>query len=121
MDSREMPRLDRRAGNARRVGYADPRASDLVIHRMPGNHIRWLQQVADGPLAARVGLDMTPVRFVALAAVTQRPRIDQARLSAPIGYDRATIGGAIDRLEARARGSYRAGALRTALPQDPRA
>ena len=44
---------------------------------------------------------MTPVQFAALAAVAQQPRIDQARLSALIGYDRATIGGVIGRLESR--------------------
>jgi DNA-binding MarR family transcriptional regulator len=85
----------------RRVSYADPRASDLVIHHMPGHFIRRLQQVAVKLFFARVGLDMTPVQFAALAAVAQRPRIDQARLSALIGYDRATIGGVIDRLESR--------------------
>ena len=98
-----MPRLDakRRATSARHVSYADLRASDLVIHHMPGHFIRRLQQVAVSLFADRVGLEMTPVQFAALAAVAQRPRIDQARLSALIGYDRATIGGVIDRLEAR--------------------
>ena len=98
-----MPRLDakHRATSARRVSYADLRASDLVIHPMPGHFIRRLQQVAVSLFADRVGLEMTPVQFAALAAVAQRPRIDQARLSALIGYDRATIGGVIDRLEAR--------------------
>jgi DNA-binding MarR family transcriptional regulator len=87
--------------DARNVSYADPRASDLIIHHMPGHFIRRLQQVAVKLFVARVGLDMTPVQFAALAAVAQRPRIDQATLSALIGYDRATIGGVIDRLEFR--------------------
>ncbi|MEP6997387.1 MAG: MarR family transcriptional regulator [Betaproteobacteria bacterium] len=68
---------------------------------MPGHFIRRLQQVAVRLFVARVGLDMTPVQFAALAAAAQRPRIDQARLSALIGYDRATIGGVIGRLESR--------------------
>jgi len=85
----------------RNVSYADPRVSDVSIHHMPGHFIRRLQQVAVKLFFARVGLDMTPVQFAALAAVAQRPRIDQAALSALIGYDRATIGGVIDRLEAR--------------------
>jgi DNA-binding MarR family transcriptional regulator len=99
-----MPRLNApqvSVTDAGNVSYADPRASDLVIHHMPGHFIRRLQQVAVKLFFARVGLDMTPVQFAALAAVAQRPRIDQARLSALIGYDRATIGGVIDRLEAR--------------------
>jgi DNA-binding MarR family transcriptional regulator len=89
------------ATDAGNVSYADPRASDLIIHHMPGHFIRRLQQVAVKLFFDRVGLDMTPVQFAALAAVAQRPRIDQARLSALIGYDRATIGGVIGRLEAR--------------------
>lgn len=83
------------------VSYADLRRSDLIIHHMPGHLIRRLQQVAVSLFFARVGLDMTPVQFAALAAVAQRQRIDQARLSALIGYDRATIGGVIDRLESK--------------------
>ena len=99
-----MPRLNAPQAsvtNAGNVSYADPRASDLIIHHMPGHFIRRLQQVAVKLFFARVGLDMTPVQFAALAAVAQRPRIDQARLSALIGYDRATIGGVIGRLESR--------------------
>ena len=75
-----MPRLSARpAGmDARNVSYAELRASDLVIHHMPGHFIRRLQQVAVKLFFARVGIDMTPVQFAALAAVAQRPRIDQA-------------------------------------------
>jgi len=98
-----MPGLNPPQGSAtsRNVSYADPRASDLVIHHMPGHFIRRLQQVAVKLFFARVGLDMTPVQFAALAAVAHQPRIDQARLSDLIGYDRATIGGVIGRLESR--------------------
>ena len=99
-----MPRLNASQApvtDAGNVSYADPRASDLIIHHMPGHFIRRLQQVAVKLFFARVGLDMTPVQFAALAAVAQHPRIDQARLSALIGYDRATIGGVIGRLESK--------------------
>ncbi len=68
---------------------------------MPGHFIRRLQQVAVKLFFVEVGLAMTPVQFAALATVAQRPRIDQAALSALIGYDRATIGGVIDRLESK--------------------
>jgi DNA-binding MarR family transcriptional regulator len=83
------------------ISYADPRRSDLVIHHMPGHFIRRLQQVAVRLFAEKVGFDLTPVQFAALVAAARRPRIDQATLSALIGYDRATIGGVIDRLESR--------------------
>jgi DNA-binding MarR family transcriptional regulator len=87
--------------NAPGISYADPRRSDLVIHHMPGHFIRRLQQVAVRLFAEKVGFDLTPVQFAALVAAARRPRIDQATLSALIGYDRATIGGVIDRLESR--------------------
>jgi DNA-binding MarR family transcriptional regulator len=60
--------------------YADAAASDLPLHRMPGHHIRRLQQVAVRLFAEEAG-------------------VGQAQLAALIGYDRATIGGVIDRLE----------------------
>ena len=99
-----MPRLRLARASAigtRRVKYADPSDSDLIIHHMPGHLIRRLQQVAVRLFFVRTGLALTPVQFAALAAVAQRPRIDQATLSALIGYDRATIGGVIDRLESK--------------------
>ena len=103
LEGRELPRLisPPPATDSRKISYADLRASDLVIHHMPGHFIRRLQQVAVKLFFARVGIDLTPVQFAALAAAAHRPRIDQAALSALIGYDRATIGGVIDRLEAR--------------------
>lgn len=45
------------------------------------------------------GLDLTSVQFAALDAIAKEPGIDQASLAATIGFDRATIGGVIDRLE----------------------
>lgn len=45
------------------------------------------------------GFDLTSVQFAALDCVAQHPGIDQASLAATIGFDRATIGGVIDRLE----------------------
>lgn len=87
--------------DARKVSHADLRRSDLIIHHMPGHLIRRLQQVAVKLFFVRVGIALTPVQFAALAALAQRRRIDQATLSALIGYDRATIGGVIDRLESK--------------------
>jgi DNA-binding MarR family transcriptional regulator len=79
--------------------YADAAASDLPLHRMPGHHIRRLQQVAVRLFAEEAGVDLTPVQYAALFAIAQRPGVGQAQLAALIGYDRATIGGVIDRLE----------------------
>ena len=79
--------------------YADAAASDLPLHRMPGHHIRRLQQVAVRLFAEEAGGDLTPVQYAALFAIAQRPGVGQAQLAALIGYDRATIGGVIDRLE----------------------
>jgi DNA-binding MarR family transcriptional regulator len=45
------------------------------------------------------GFDLTPVQFAALDAVQAHPDTDQARIAEMIAYDRATIGGVIDRLE----------------------
>ena len=79
--------------------YADAAASDLPLHRMPGHHIRRLQQVAVRLFSEEAGADLTPVQYAALFAISQRPGVGQAQLAALIGYDRATIGGVIDRLE----------------------
>lgn len=68
---------------------------------MPGHYVRRLQQLAVRLFAQHVAHDITPVQFAALVAADEHPRLDQGRLSALIGYDRATIGGVIDRLEAK--------------------
>jgi len=84
------------------VAPAGWRSGDLPIHGMPGHYIRRLQQVAVALFAQKVvGIDITPVQFAALAALRQRRTLDQAALAALIGYDRATIGGVVDRLEAK--------------------
>ena len=45
------------------------------------------------------GLDLTSVQFAAMMAISDAPGCDQASVAATIAYDRATIGGVIDRLE----------------------
>ena len=44
---------------------------------------------------------ITPVQYAALHAVSVAPGIDQRTLARTIGLDASTIGGVIDRLEAR--------------------
>ena len=77
-------------------------ADELPLHHMPGHLIRRLQQLAVALFAAHVdGVDITPVQFAALCALRRTRSLDQAALAALIGYDRATIGGVVDRLEAK--------------------
>ena len=45
------------------------------------------------------GFDLTSVQFAALDAIQAHPASDQASIAELIAYDRATIGGVIDRLE----------------------
>ena len=69
---------------------------------MPGHIIRRMNQLSTHVFAVRMqeaGLDLTPVQFAALDAIVAHPGLDQASIAAKIAYDRATIGGVIDRLE----------------------
>jgi DNA-binding MarR family transcriptional regulator len=80
-------------------------AARLAMERMPGHYIRRLQQVAVRLFMEEAGPDFTPVQFASLVAIAQFQNngksLGQAELAAHIGYDRATIGGVIDRLEAK--------------------
>jgi DNA-binding MarR family transcriptional regulator len=69
---------------------------------MAGHLIRRLHQQSTQVFQAQMqaaGFDLTSVQFAALDAIAQHSGIDQATLAATIGFDRATIGGVIDRLE----------------------
>lgn len=69
---------------------------------MAGHLIRRLNQHSTQVFGDRVqdiGFDLTPVQFAAMNAIGAHPGIDQAGIAAKIAYDRATIGGVIDRLE----------------------
>ena len=68
---------------------------------MAGHLIRRLHQQATQVFVQRTqaaGFDLTPVQFASLDAIHAHPATDQARLAEMIAYDRATIGGVIDRL-----------------------
>jgi DNA-binding MarR family transcriptional regulator len=84
---------------------ASSAATRLTMERMPGHYIRRLQQVAVRLFMEEAGPDLTPVQFASLVAIAQFQSngkgLGQAELAAHIGYDRATIGGVIDRLEAK--------------------
>ena len=74
----------------------------MAFSDMTGHLIRRLHQHAAHVFQVRTkeaGLDLTPVQFAAMDAIATNPGIDQASIAAQIAYDRATIGGVIDRLE----------------------
>lgn len=76
----------------------------LPIHTMPGYLIRRAHQISTARFAARLadaGSDLTPVQFGALTAIRHQPGLDQATLAEAIAYDRVTIGGVLDRLQAK--------------------
>ncbi len=69
---------------------------------MAGHLIRRLHQQSTQVFQVRTqeaGFELTSVQFAALDGIAQQPGIDQASLAAAIGFDRATIGGVVDRLE----------------------
>ena len=69
---------------------------------LAGHLIRRLHQQSTQHFAQRTqaeGFHLTPIQFAALDAIHAHPAMDQARLAEAIAYDRATIGGVIDRLE----------------------
>ena len=69
---------------------------------MAGHLIRRLHQQSTQVFAQRTqaaGFDLTAVQFAALEAIHAHPATDQARVAELIAYDRATIGGVIERLE----------------------
>lgn len=90
----------------------------MKAYGMAGHLIRRLNQRATQVFAQHMqaaGFDLTPVQFAAMDAIITSPGIDQASVAARIAYDRATIGGVIDRLEQK---GY---VQRTVSPRDRRA
>ena len=74
----------------------------MNVSDMAGHLIRRLNQHSTQVFALgaqRAGFDLTPVQFAAMDTIAANPGIDQAGVAAHIAYDRATIGGVIDRLE----------------------
>jgi MarR family transcriptional regulator, lower aerobic nicotinate degradation pathway regulator len=75
---------------------------DIDLDDMPGHYIRRLQQIAVAIfLDESKELEVTPVQYAALQAISNDPGIDQRTLAGRIGFDTSTIGGVIDRLDAR--------------------
>jgi DNA-binding MarR family transcriptional regulator len=73
-----------------------------VMHEMPGHLIRRAHQISGAVFAAHVaGFDLTSVQYAAMEAIASQPGIDATRLSELIAFDKATLGGVLDRLEAK--------------------
>lgn len=76
----------------------------LEMYAMPGHLVRRMHQASQAIFdaeVARAGYDLTSVQFAAMAVIDAHPGLDQATLAGAIAFDRVTIGGVIDRLEAK--------------------
>lgn len=80
----------------------NPTSPPLALDRLPGHLIRRLHQIAVGIFLEEArDFDLTPVQFAALDTICARPGLDQIGLSGAIAFDRTTIGGVVERLEAK--------------------
>jgi DNA-binding MarR family transcriptional regulator len=74
----------------------------VELHALPGHCIRRLQQIAVALfMQESTAAGTTPVQFAVLHTLAERPGIDQRTLARAVSFDTSTIGGVIDRLEAR--------------------
>ncbi len=76
----------------------------LEIFDMPGHLLRRMHQASVAIFDTEIktaGFDLTPIQYAALTTIDALPGLDQATLASWIAYDRVTIGGVIDRLEAK--------------------
>ena len=74
----------------------------MALHKMAGHLIRRMNQNSNAIFVKRMqesGYDITPVQFASMLTMKNNPEIEQSQIATHIAYDRATIGGVIDRLE----------------------
>lgn len=72
------------------------------LYEFPGHLIRRAHQISGATFDQHLSeYDLTPVQYMAMVAIGSRPDIDATRVSDVIFFDRATIGGVIDRLESK--------------------
>ncbi|HUH87760.1 MAG TPA: MarR family transcriptional regulator [Pusillimonas sp.] len=91
-------------------------ALDSNLKNLPGHYARRIHQLAVALYTQEVAkLNITPVQYSTLQVICNQPGIDQKTLASTVGSDTATIGGVIDRLEARGL------VLRNVAPHDRRA
>lgn len=76
----------------------------LSYYEMPGHLIRRLSQQSNQVFQdemKRIGADITSVQFAAMQAIELHGEMEQSQIAQSIHYDKATIGGVVDRLEKR--------------------
>ncbi|MEY2952874.1 MAG: hypothetical protein RLZZ401_961 [Pseudomonadota bacterium] len=89
--------------------------AQMDLEALPGHAIRPLHQISVAIFMQEAEAHgVTPVQYAAMQTVGNCPGIDQRTLASTIGFDTSTIGGVIDRLEARGL------VLRNASPDDRR-
>jgi DNA-binding MarR family transcriptional regulator len=72
------------------------------LYRAPGHLLRRANQAVVALFNARChDSGLTPVQYAAMTAIAAEGKTDATRLSEAIGFDRATLGSVIDRLERR--------------------
>lgn len=72
------------------------------LDTLPGHCIRRLQQIAVAIFMQEAAAGgVTPVQFAVLQVLEQQPGVDQRTLAGLVSLDTSTIGGVVDRLEAR--------------------
>ncbi len=77
-----------------------PARADL--QSLPGHGIRRLHQIAVSVFMQQTADDaITPVQYAVLHTLADNPGVDQRTLARLVSFDTSTIGGVIDRLEAR--------------------
>ncbi len=70
------------------------------LKQMPGHLIRRANQISSAIFSEEmVEYELTAVQLIALATIIDRPGMDATRLAEYIDFDKATIGGVIERLE----------------------
>jgi DNA-binding MarR family transcriptional regulator len=75
---------------------------DAETSHAPGHLIRRAHQIHDMLFAQETaGYDITSPQLAAMRAIALNPGLEQTALSEIIAYDSSTIGGLIDRLEAK--------------------
>jgi MarR family transcriptional regulator, lower aerobic nicotinate degradation pathway regulator len=78
------------------------RSQPIELESLPGLHIRRLHQIAVAIfLQETEPTGLTPVQYAVLQTVSNTPGLDQRTLAGAVGQDTSTIGGVVDRLEAR--------------------
>ncbi|MGO4440567.1 MarR family winged helix-turn-helix transcriptional regulator [Rhizobium sp. RAF56] len=73
-----------------------------TLYAMPGHLIRRAHQISTAIFAEEcAAYDLTAIQYAALSAIRSHADLDATRLSGVIAFDRTTIGGVLDRLEAK--------------------